>query len=583
MHACRTITVAIAFFSLICFPTAGGSLHADQKQTADPLENEVPLHEQSVEQVGTRISELIKSINRILATGSRYRASLAAASEENRYVLQLQLWALNQRGLKQIHQLADGLLRLEQNSPQPELRRDVVNIFAFALEHIQFHSEHLREDIDKIRAQRPEVAVNERYGLEMSIAHLTQQLDGNLQMYLAHIHKMKQVDLNIKAAQDDLTELLYMRSEELSGRIALAVSRIDALESQTKEIPDDADAAKLLVCSKNNLNNNTSSLNNTLDIMDQVGLNTQARRSELVTTTRDFASGLMDTEVAVSLASRALTNFSAWLVEKGPRYLLKILIVLAIVYIFRIISRLVRKGLDRAIEASHLNLSQLARRMIVGLAANLVMILGLMMALSQLGISMGPLLAGLGVAGFIVGFALQDTLGNFASGMMILLYRPFDVGDLVEIGGVTGEVDKMTLVSTGLLTTDNQSIVIPNNKIWGDVIKNVTAQSLRRIDMVFGISYDDDIPKAEQVLEGILESHPKVLKSPRPVVRLHTLGASSVDFVVRPWVRVSDYWDVYWDLTRTVKLRFDEESISFPFPQQDVHLYSTTQPEGGSG
>ena len=153
----------------------------------------------------------------------------------------------------------------------------------------------------------------------------------------------------------------------------------------------------------------------------------------------------------------------------------------------------------------------------------------------------------------------------------------------VEVGGMLGKVDKMSLVSTSLLTLDNQLIVIPNNKIWGDVIKNVTAQTVRRVDMVFGISHSDDIPKAERILEDILTSHELVLKDPAPMVRLHTLGASSVDFVVRPWVNVDDYWDVYWDVTRTVKLRFDEEGVSIPFPQRDVHVYHENSPIPATG
>jgi small conductance mechanosensitive channel len=202
------------------------------------------------------------------------------------------------------------------------------------------------------------------------------------------------------------------------------------------------------------------------------------------------------------------------------------------------------------------------------------MIFGLLIALSQLGIRLGPLLAGLGVAGFIVGFALQDTLSNFASGIMILLYRPYDVDDLIDVGGVYGKVNKMSLVSTTIATFDNQMIVVPNNKIWGDVIKNVTAQDKRRVDMVFGISYSDDINKAEAVFYDILKSHEKVLDDPEPMVRLHTLGESSVDFIVRPWVKIDDYWDVYWDVTKTVKMRFDQEGISIPFPQRDVHVHN---------
>lgn len=184
------------------------------------------------------------------------------------------------------------------------------------------------------------------------------------------------------------------------------------------------------------------------------------------------------------------------------------------------------------------------------------------------------MLAGLGVAGFIVGFALQDTLGNFAAGAMILIYRPFDVDDIVEVPGAFGTVKKMNLVSTTITTLDNQTLVIPNSKIWGDVIKNVTAQNIRRVDLEFGIGYDDDIEHAERILTDIVLAHEKVLNDPKPNVKLHTLGDSSVNFIVRPWTETDDYWDVYWDIMREVKLRFDREGISIPFPQRDVHLYN---------
>jgi small conductance mechanosensitive channel len=154
-----------------------------------------------------------------------------------------------------------------------------------------------------------------------------------------------------------------------------------------------------------------------------------------------------------------------------------------------------------------------------------------------------------------------------------MIFRPYDVGDVVNAGGVTGKVGGMNLMSTTVKTFDNQKIIVPNNKIWGDVITNVTAQRERRVDMVFGIGYDDDIGKAEAVLREIVAGHPKVLKDPEPTIQLHELGDSSVNFVVRPWSATADYWDVYWDITRSVKERFDQEGISIPFPQRDVHLY----------
>ena len=163
---------------------------------------------------------------------------------------------------------------------------------------------------------------------------------------------------------------------------------------------------------------------------------------------------------------------------------------------------------------------------------------------------------------------------------MILLYRPYDVGDLIEVEGGMGRVDNMTLVSTTVLTLDHQTLVIPNSKIWGNVIKNVTAQKNRRVDMVFGISYSDDIPHAERVLREIVEGHERVLDDPEPVIKLHNLGESSVDFVVRPWAETDDYWDVYWDITREVKMRFDAEGISIPFPQRDVHVIEEKAADG---
>jgi small conductance mechanosensitive channel len=155
---------------------------------------------------------------------------------------------------------------------------------------------------------------------------------------------------------------------------------------------------------------------------------------------------------------------------------------------------------------------------------------------------------------------------------MILLYRPFDVGDVVDAGGVSGKVSHMSLVNTTFMTFDNQSLVVPNNNIWGAVITNVTAQRTRRVDLVFGISYGDDIEKAERVLHEIVESYDAVLDDPEPMIKLHELADSSVNFIVRPWVKTDDYWDTYWDLTKAVKQRFDKEGISIPFPQRDVHI-----------
>jgi small conductance mechanosensitive channel len=288
--------------------------------------------------------------------------------------------------------------------------------------------------------------------------------------------------------------------------------------------------------------------------------------------TGEITTGLFSREVLAGIFKGWIGSTVDWISHNGPTIILKIFLFVLILVVFRILSRIARRIVSRAIRSSNLEFSTLLERTALSLTGSVVMIFGLLVALSQLGFEVGPLLAGLGVAGFIVGFALQDTLSNFASGVMILLYRPYDVGDLVETAGAFGKVENMTLVSTTILTLDHQTLVIPNSMIWGDVIKNVTAQTRRRVDMTFGIGYADDIPKAEKVLTEIVAAHEKVLDDPAPMVKLHNLGDSSVDFIVRPWVSTDDYWDVYWDITREVKIRFDAEGISIPFPQREVHL-----------
>jgi small conductance mechanosensitive channel len=196
-----------------------------------------------------------------------------------------------------------------------------------------------------------------------------------------------------------------------------------------------------------------------------------------------------------------------------------------------------------------------------------------MLVLALLGVNVTPLFALVGGASFIIAFALQDTLGNLASGLMIMVNRPFDEGDFVSVGGVAGTVKSVSIVSTKVVTPDNRVIVIPNSRVWGDVITNTSASDIRRVDLVFGISYGDSIEKAQQILERVVADHPAVLSDPAPVVRVNELSASSVDFICRPWVKTADYLSTQWDLTRSVKEAFDANGITIPFPQTDMHIH----------
>ncbi len=202
-----------------------------------------------------------------------------------------------------------------------------------------------------------------------------------------------------------------------------------------------------------------------------------------------------------------------------------------------------------------------------------LLVLVLVAVAGQLGINTTSFLTILGAAGLAVGLALKDSLSNIASGVMIIFLRSFKVDDLVTVAGVTGRVVAINIFQTTLNSLDNQKVIIPNSSITGDVITNINANPTRRIDMVFGIGYDDDISKAKNILNTLVESDPRILKDPAPTIAVSEHADSSVNFVVRPWVKSDDYWGVYFDITEKVKLTFDDEGISIPFPQRDVHLH----------
>jgi len=196
-------------------------------------------------------------------------------------------------------------------------------------------------------------------------------------------------------------------------------------------------------------------------------------------------------------------------------------------------------------------------------------------ALDTLGLPITSLIAVVGAAGLAVGLALKDSLGNFASGVMLVTFKPFSQGDMVEVAGISGKVDEVRIFSTILTTTDNKQITIPNGLVYAEAITNYTALDTRRIDLVFGVGYDDDLKKAREVLTRICAEHPLVLDDPATNVFVINLGDSSVDFAVRPWAKTDDYWTVWGDLLESGKVELEAAGCSIPFPQRDVHMHAS--------
>lgn len=252
---------------------------------------------------------------------------------------------------------------------------------------------------------------------------------------------------------------------------------------------------------------------------------------------------------------------------------INIAMALAIFIVGRLVIKLILKGVGVALTRAKID--QMLVNFILSVGHALLLLMVIVASLNQLGVDTTSLVAILGAAGLAIGLSLQDSLKNFAAGVMLIVFRPFRVGDYVEAGGVSGVVEGINLFTATLMTVDNREVIVPNGAIYSGAITNYSRRSTRRVDMVFGIGYEADLKQAKALLETILAEDPRVLKDPAPVVAVAELADSSVNFVVRPWVASADYFAVLWDTTEAVKLRFDEAGISIPFPQMDVHLHKT--------
>lgn len=444
------------------------------------------------------------------------------------------------------------------------------------LNYIQQIDAYIDDNISKLEQQLGS-STDDATLLEISKREL--EKDTYYKQQLETLTWLEQVGQDISEAQKSLMQILVARADTLESLVTYTQQQLQAAIDTVTNAGKDVTSAQTshVMMLKERLAQNSQSLNIDISLLDALGHDTAALKKTLFSVSGDITQDVLNFDVASSLVEQWLNTAQEQAINHGPTVVFKLFVFCLILFIAGLAGKLAKQIVKNTVSNSKLNLSKLLQDFFTSLSGKAVFTIGLLIALSQLGIELGPLLAGFGIAGVIIGFALQDTLSNFASGMMILIYRPYDVGDLINAAGVTGRVSHMSLVSTTIKTMDNQRLIIPNNKIWGDTINNITAEHQRRVDMTFGISYSDSIEQAEAILKSIVEAHPKVQPLPEPTIKLHLLSESSVDFIVRPWAKPEDYWEVYWDITREVKMRFDAEGISIPFPQRDVHIYQTTK------
>ena len=267
-----------------------------------------------------------------------------------------------------------------------------------------------------------------------------------------------------------------------------------------------------------------------------------------------------------------LEKVKEWLVVSGIDFLANVIAFIIILIIGKIIISIACNVTKKTLDKSS-RVSDMLQGFAVNVVSKVLWVIILMIALQRLGIDIAPLIAGLGVTGFIVGFAFQESLGNLASGLMIALNQPFKVGDFVETGGICGEIKELNMMATTMTTLDNKKVVVPNKSVWGSAITNYTALDKRRVDLGVGISYGSDIGKAKGVITEALKTIAEILPEPVPDVEVLEMADSSVNLVVRPWCKTDDYWTVYFKTNQAVKEALDREKVEIPFPQLDVHHY----------
>jgi small conductance mechanosensitive channel len=264
------------------------------------------------------------------------------------------------------------------------------------------------------------------------------------------------------------------------------------------------------------------------------------------------------------------------LMQFGTDYGLKIIGAIIILILGRIVAGIARKLIKKALTKANTDPA------IISFVGSLIYIailtFAILAALAKFGIQTASFVAVLGAAGFAVGFALQGSLGNFAAGVLILVFRPFRIGDFIDAAGVMGTVKDIHLFTTIMATPDNVQIIVPNGKLYGDIIKNFSANDNRRVDMVIGIGYGSSMKKAAELMEGLIKADERVLADPAPTIAVAELADSSVNFVVRPWCKKEDYWNVKFDLTEKIKETFDANDIEIPFPQHSIHMVTEQGP-----
>ena len=530
------------------------------------------LDEESFDPQQMTIAELSEELFREIESLRLFESHPLPESFERRRTLEARRDEKTIRVLKSIISVAEGVLALPEDAPEKEKLKQLMvtgqdEIKLAVVERFDSLTQRLNESLDLQKDLSGVKLMSEEAFAEL----LDQYRLSYLGLATEQVVILEKLGMGDPISRESVAKILKLYGEELVGVIHIHHHALELLAARQLATGTDTLLVQSAQFEAERLELAVARLSGVVVMLERLGDDTLALRRILIEKSGGFALSLVDAAILNVVLSETKEKLADWLRTKGASTFVSLTLFIGILILSRWLARVVRRVTERALRHSDQSISRLLKETIISMTGTVVFLIGVLVALAQIGVSVTPMIAGLGVVGFIVGFALQDTLSNFASGAMILAYRPFDTGDFISAAEAEGTVLKMNLVNTTIVTVENKVLIIPNSKIWGGVIMNMTGQRLRRTDIIYSVSYSDDIDLVQRVLEELIEADERWRSEPEPLVRLKQYSESSIDFMVRAYAETDQFWEAVWALNKSVKKRFDAEGITIPFPQRDVH------------
>ena len=550
------IIKVMAMWLLLCI---SGTLFAQEN-------NEKDFFQQMIEEINDYTS-LIKQINSekentIGYQGRALNKQLSATAEAYRNLL----W-----------QFADDLSKPETKALRDEHSK-------FLVSHLIQESEVLQKEIENgdagatkleeniVAAKKKMFTVNQAITKDrladiqwkLYLARRAQE-----KLYAAYVKntvKLKLFNINADKETELAVNLVNKQADTLSGLIGITRDKLLKLEKQISVIRNDSESGKKIITDialKNlDIKDYADRLQTMVNLLSELDVDSSLYKKTVIQAQNTITTDIFDRKVASHLFTEWWLKAKRWFSKQIPTILSKTITFAGIILLAYFIASLVRRMVRGTFKRTNPNISELAKNFIVSMTSKIIILIGLLIALSNLGVQIAPILAGLGIMGFIIGFAFQETLSNFASGLMILIYRPYDVGDKIRISGLEGKVNRMNLVSTTIFTSANHHLTIPNNKIWQDIIHNITSQPRVRMDLFFTAPFTAASDTVLEAISAEVEENPIVMSDNEKNVRIYELEDAGVKYIARFWINSKDIDEAKWVISEGVKRRFDEKGIS---------------------